>query len=99
MFTRIALRKIESLKDARKEKLKVKAKILAEPPLCIAVEFSFNEKIMYDLFEIVAHNQGRRELKILIKSKLGDIELDTGFKVHSNIINLIKPLNGAYIIE
>ena len=99
MFTRIALRKIESLKDARKEKLKVKAKILAEPPLCIAVEFSFNEKIMYDLFEIVAHNQGRRELKILIKSKLGDIELDTGFKVHSNIINLIKSLNGAYIVE
>jgi len=99
MFTRMSLRKIESLRDAKKEKLKVKAKVIAEPPLHIAVEFAHSDKIIYDLFEIIAHNQGKRDLKILVKSKLGDIELDSGFKVHSNVVNMIKSLNGAYIIE
>ena len=52
---------------------------------------------MYDLFEIIAHNQGKRELKLLVKSKLGDIELDTGFKVTSNIEGLVKSLEGVFI--
>ena len=99
MFTRISLRKIETLRDAKKEKLKVKAKVIAEPPLHIAVEFAHSDKIIYDLFEIIAHNQGKRDLKILVKSKLGDIELESGFKVHSNVVNMIKSLKGAYIIE
>ena len=99
MFTRISLRKIENLRDAKKEKLKVKAKVIAEPPLHIAVEFAHSDKIIYDLFEIIAHNQGKRDLKILVKSKLGDIELESGFKVHSNVVNMIKSLKGAYIIE
>jgi DNA polymerase-3 subunit alpha len=96
-FTRINLRKIETLKEAKKEKIKTKAKEIQEPPLTIAVNYTNDEKIMYDLFEIIAHNQGKRELKLLVKSKLGDIELDSGFKVTSNIESLIKSLDGAFI--
>jgi DNA polymerase-3 subunit alpha len=96
-FTRINLRKIETIKEAKKEKIKTKAKEIQEPPLTVAVNFTDDEKIMYDLFEIIAHNQGKRELKLLVKSKLGDIELDTGFKVTSNIENLVKSLDGVFI--
>ena len=39
--------------------------------------------------------KGNGKLKLLVKSKLGDIELDTGFKVQSHIENLIKGLEGA----
>jgi len=96
-FTRINLRKIETLKDAKKEKIKTKQKIVEEPPLTVAINFTDNEKIMYDLFEIVANNQGKRELKLLVKSKLGDIELDSGYKVNSNIESLIKSLEGVFV--
>jgi DNA polymerase-3 subunit alpha len=54
---------------------------------------------MYKLLEMVVENQGKRELKLLIKSKLADLELETGFKVTSNIENLIHKIEGVYIVS
>ena len=54
---------------------------------------------MYKLFDIVANNQGKRELKLLIKSKLADLELETGFKVTSQVENLIHQLEGVHIVS
>ena len=98
-FTRMNILKIESLRDARKEKIKTKQKAIEEPPMTVAVPFTNQDAIIYKLFEIIAHNQGKRELKLLIKSKLADIELETGFKVTSNIQTLINQVDGAYIVE
>jgi DNA polymerase-3 subunit alpha len=97
-FTRISLRKIESLKEAKKEKIKVKKAAVAEPPLTLALNFTNDSAFMYSLFEIIAHNQGKRDLKLIVKSKLGDIELETGFKVTTQVENLIKNLEGAYVV-
>jgi len=97
-FTRMNILKIESLRDARKEKIKTKQKAVEEPPMTVALPFSNQDAIVYKLFEIIAHNQGKRELKLLIKSKLADIELETGFKVNTNIEKLIGQVEGAYIV-
>ena len=53
---------------------------------------------MYKLFDIVANNQGQRELKHLIKSRLADLELETGFKVTSQVENLIQQIEGVYVV-
>ncbi|KLE01993.1 DNA polymerase III subunit alpha [Aliarcobacter butzleri] len=98
-FTRISVLKIETIFDAQKEKLKIKQKEVQEPPLNIAIAFSEDENIMYKLFDIIANNQGKRELKLIIKSKLADLELETGFKVTSNVENLIKQLEGVYLLD
>ncbi|CAI8207517.1 MAG: DNA polymerase III subunit alpha [Sulfurovum sp.] len=98
-FTRMNILKIENLSDAKKEKIKVKQKAKEEPPISIAVEFSEDEQLMYKLFEIIAHNQGKRKLKLLIKSKLADIELESGFRVNNQVEKLIEQFNGAYIID
>lgn len=97
-FTRMNIMKIETILDAQKEKLKTKPKEVQEPPMTIALPFSNNENIMYQLFDIVANNQGKRELKLLIKSKLADLELETGFKVSSQVENLIHQIEGVYIV-
>lgn len=97
-FTKINLRKIETLKEARKEKLKTKHAPKEEPALHIAVNYRNDEQIMYDLFEVIAHNQGKRALHITVKSKLGDIELETGFKVTSKVEELIKTIDGVYLL-
>uniref|UniRef100_UPI0040486FB3 DNA polymerase III subunit alpha n=1 Tax=Aliarcobacter sp. TaxID=2321116 RepID=UPI0040486FB3 len=97
-FTRMNILKIESIKDAKNEKIKTKQKEVIEPPLTIAIPFSNDEVLMYKLFEIVANNQGKRELKLLIKSKLADLELETGFKVTNQVENLIQQLEGVYIV-
>ena len=98
-FTRMNILKIESIKDAKNEKIKTKQKEVVEPPLTIAIPFSNDENIMYKLFDIVINNQGKRELKLLIKSKLADLELETGIKVTSNVETLIHQLEGVHIVS
>ena len=88
----LSIKKIESLKDAKKEKLKTKQAVKEEPPLCIGIDFSDNEALMYELFEIIGHNQGKRELRLIFKSKLGEIEMQSGFKVNSNVEKMLQPL-------
>ncbi len=97
-FTRMNLRKIEDLRDAKKEKLKVKKVVKDEPPLTIAADYVQNDKVMYDLFEIIAHNQGKRKFNLIVKSKLGDIHLETGFSVTNNVEQLIKSIPGVYVV-
>ena len=96
-FTRITLLKIETLKEAKKEKIRTKQKAIQEPPLTVAVNYDNSDKIIYQLFDLIANNQGKRELKLLVKSKLGDIELDCGYKVNTKVEGLIKTIEGAFI--
>jgi DNA polymerase-3 subunit alpha len=98
-FTRMSLRKIENLNDAKKDKQRVKKAQKIEPPLTIAVPYSNSEELMYKLFDVIAHNQGKRDLRIIVKSKLGDIELESGFKVANNVENLIQNIEGVYKID
>ncbi|RXJ85650.1 DNA polymerase III subunit alpha [Arcobacter sp. CECT 8985] len=98
-FTRMSLRKIEDLNDAKKDKQRLKRVEKIEPPLTVAVPFSNSEEIMYKLFEVIANNQGKRDFRILVKSKLGDIELDTGFKVANNVESLLNTIDGVYKVE
>jgi len=96
-FTRMSVLQIETIIDAQKEKVKIKQKKIVEPPLVVAIPFSEDENLVHDLFDLIANNQGKRELKLLIKSKLADLELDSGFKVNSNIEKLIHNIKGVYI--
>jgi DNA polymerase-3 subunit alpha len=90
--------KIESLKDAKKEKIaKKKAEPKIEKPLVLGVEFQKQDEIMMKLFDIVAHNQGKRPLKIIIKSKLKNIEIDSAFHVTNKVEELIANLEGVYV--
>ncbi|KAB7884736.1 DNA polymerase III subunit alpha [Poseidonibacter ostreae] len=98
-FTRMNIIKIEDLKAAKKEKIKTKQQAVIEPPLTIAIPFVNQDISIFKLFEIVANNQGKRELKILVKSKLADIELESGFKVTSNVENLIHQIEGAFVVS
>ncbi len=97
-FTRMNILKIQSLKEAKKEKVKIKKVVEKEDPLIIAIPFVNDEELMTSLFELLINHQGKRELKLLIKSELGDIELETGIKVQSKVIDLIKSFKGAYIV-
>ncbi len=97
--TKFSLKKIESLKEAKTEKLKKGKKVeKAQAPLNVAIEFSEDDKIIYELFNIISQNQGKREVTLTIKSKLGDVELDSGYYVNNNVEGLLKELGGVYII-
>jgi DNA polymerase-3 subunit alpha len=97
--TKFSLKKIESLKEAKTEKLKKGKKVeKVQPPLSVAIDFSNDEKILYDLFEIISRNQGKREINLTIKSKLGDVELDSSYYINNNVEGMLKELQGVQIV-
>ena len=95
--TKMSVKKVESLKEAKKEKIKLKKAAPAEPPLNVFLDYDEDEMILYKLFEVVSQNQGKRELILTIKSKLGDVELDSGYKINKNAETVLKELDGVYI--
>lgn len=94
--TSLSVRKIESLKEAKSEKLKTKKAVVEEPPLHVNIPLSDDDSILYTLFEIVSQNQGKRDMVLTIKSKLGDIEIDSGYKINKQAQALIKNIEGIY---
>ncbi|MCI0500907.1 MAG: DNA polymerase III subunit alpha [Epsilonproteobacteria bacterium] len=94
---RFNVRKVESLKDAKNEKIKIKKVAVVQPPLIVNIPFSNDDAILYKLFEVISQNQGKRDVVLTITSKLGNVEIDSGYKINKDCERLIKELEGIYI--
>jgi len=99
-FTRMNILKIESLKDAKKEKVKVlkEQKHTPEPilePLILAINLMPDSKVIEDLFCLAQKYPGNHPLQLAIKSKLSDVIIESKMKVSSNILAEAKAL-GIY---
>jgi DNA polymerase III alpha subunit/intein/homing endonuclease len=99
-FTRMNILKIESLKDAKKEKIKVKKeeKFVPEeilPTLSLAINLMPDSKIIEDLFCLAQKYPGKHPLELHIKSKLSDVIIESKMKVSQTILNEAKEL-GIY---
>ncbi len=102
-FTRMTLMKIESLKDAKTEKVKVKKEdkhtLEAElPPLILALNLMPDAKIVEELMCLVERYPGKRPLELHIKSKLADVIIESKMKVSELIVDEAKEL-GVFIEE
>jgi DNA polymerase-3 subunit alpha len=96
--TQLNLLKLETLKEAKSEKLKKGKKVeKVLDPLQIAVEFANDDRIMYELFEVISKNQGKRQINIAIKSKLGDITIDSSYHVNNSVEGLLQNMDGVYV--
>jgi DNA polymerase-3 subunit alpha len=98
--TKFNIKKIETLKEAKTEKLKKggKKQEPVKPPLQIAIEFTNDESIIYKIFEVISGNQGKRAVTLTIKSKLGDIEIDSGYYINNYAEVLLKEIEGVMIL-
>ncbi len=99
-FTRMNILKIESLKDAKKEKVKVKKeeKFIPEeilPPLSLAINLMPDSKIIEELFCLAQKHPGKHPLELHIKSKLSDVIIESKMKVSQMILTEAKKL-GIY---
>ncbi len=99
-FTRMNILKIESLKDAKKEKVKVKKeqKHTPEPqsePVILAMNLLPDEKMIEELYCLAQKYPGRHPLQLTIKSKLQDIIIESKMRVSRSILLEAKEL-GIY---
>jgi len=99
-FTRMNILKIESLKDAKKEKVKTikEQKHTPEPiadPVILAMSLLPDAKVIEELFCLAQKYPGRHPLQLTIKSKLQDIIIESKMKVSRSILLEAKDL-GIY---
>ncbi len=99
-FTRMNILKIESLKDAKKEKVKVKKEEKhtpepEQPPLILALNLMPDAKTVEELMCLVERHPGKRPLELHIKSKLADVIIESKYKVSEQILEEAKAL-GVY---
>ena len=102
-FTRMNILKIESLKDAKKEKVKVKKEVQhtpepEQPPLILALNLMPDAKTVEELMCLVERYPGKRPLELHIKSKLADVIIESKYKVSEMILDEAKNL-GVYLEE
>ena len=102
-FTRMNILKIESLKDAKKEKVKLKKEIKHTPepdapPLILAVNLMPDARVVEELMCLVGKYPGKHPLQLQIKSKLADVIIESHIKVSDLILEDAKEL-GLYRVE
>jgi DNA polymerase III subunit alpha len=85
-FTRIVARKIIALKDVGKEKIKQRIIEKSYEPITIAVPMANEQIILHELRQLVEKYSGNHPLHIIIKSKLQDVQIQTGVMVGKEII-------------
>ncbi|MFT7823154.1 MAG: DNA polymerase III subunit alpha [Sulfurimonas sp.] len=99
-FTRMSILKIESLKDAKKEKVKVKKEERhveepEQPPLILSLNLMPDPKIAEELMCLAEKYPGKRPLELHIKSKLADVVIESKIRVSELILEEAKAL-GVY---
>jgi len=103
-LTRMNLLKIETLKDAKKERVKVKKEqkpideAPKEFPIALAIDLAPNFQLIEELFHLAQKYQGTRSLELHIKSKLADVIVESRLKVSDLIIQEAKAI-GIYPVE
>ncbi|NPA51248.1 MAG: DNA polymerase III subunit alpha [Epsilonproteobacteria bacterium] len=103
-FTRLTLLKIESLNEAKREKVDIKREIKDElkeelEPLILAINLMPDPKIAEELFCLAQKYPGKHPLKLVIKSKDVDVVIESKIKVSLDIINDVKDLGVVAIKE
>jgi hypothetical protein len=69
-----------------------------QKPFKIAIDFDLDTTILYTIFDIISKNQGKIEFHIIIKSKFGDIVLESSYHINSYATKQLQQLNKITVI-
>ncbi len=98
MFTRIGVSKIMTLKEATKETKKTKKEVREVPqePLELAIKLDENTRVLEELYTLVRQHPGNRQIKLIIKSKLHNVVIDSAIRVNNT---LVQALDGNEVVD
>jgi len=102
-FTRLNILKIETLKEARKERVRVKKEqrdIENEenhPPIILSLELMPDYKIIEELYYLAEKNPGPCPLHLHIRSKLADVLIESKIHVGRSIIEAARTIGVAAV--
>ncbi|WP_281951099.1 DNA polymerase III subunit alpha [Nitrosophilus kaiyonis] len=96
-FTRIRCDKIMSLEEAKKEKVDTKIEEKQEEPLIIKLNLSHEVYLLEELYRLAQNHPGRRPLKLIISSKLQEVEIESNVYVNSDLVKELSKIEGICV--
>jgi DNA polymerase-3 subunit alpha len=94
-FTRMAVLKIESIKEAKKEKIDIIKEIKRDPnppTIYIYIDLTKDKRVVERLHSVVENNRGYSPLKLILKSEKESILIESQMGVSKDIIDEVKNL-------
>ncbi|MGZ8547106.1 MAG: DNA polymerase III subunit alpha [Sulfuricurvum sp.] len=100
MFTRISVTKIMTLSEAKREAKKVETKIVEAPqePLVLRIRLSDNLESLEKLYTLIRRYPGRRELKLIVVSRLMDVVIDSAIRVDNKLLEELSGLEDIVVL-
>lgn len=101
-FTRMTVRRVLSLEDAKKEKVKKKlaeaAPALPEKPvpaITLSLELGADDTVLERLVELIRKHPGRHPVSLIIRAKLQDVVIDTRLQAGESLREAARELGAV----
>jgi len=90
MFTRIACRKVLTLKEVNKQKTNKMIEEKSQEPLVLDITLSNDINFLDKLYILLVKYPGKRVLKLSINSTLQNVLINTSIKVNDEVLEELK---------
>jgi hypothetical protein len=90
MFTRIACRKVLTLKEVNKQKTNKMIEEKLQEPLVLDITLSNDINFLDKLYILLVKYPGKRVLKLSINSTLQNVLINTSIKVNDEVLEELK---------
>ncbi|SMC09915.1 DNA polymerase III subunit alpha [Nitratiruptor tergarcus] len=91
-FTRIRCDKIMSLEEAKREKVNTTIEERYEEPLIIKLQLTHELQRLEELYNLAMRHPGKKPLKLVIMSKLQEVEIESQVCVNSEFAKEVQSL-------
>ena len=91
-FTRIRCDKIMTLEEAKELHIETRLEQRYEEPLIVKIPLEFEQSRLEELYRLAMEHRGKKPLKLLITSKLQEVEIDADVYVNGDFALKAKEL-------
>ncbi len=96
-FTRIRCDKIMTLQEAKNTSIQTKIEERYEEPLVVKLDLSHEIERLEELYRLALDHPGRKPLKLVIVSKLQEVEIESSVYVDGEFAKKIAALDGVKV--
>jgi DNA polymerase-3 subunit alpha len=98
-FTRMRVHKIMELKECKKAKIKARLVEKPEEPMIIRLNLDHEKmRVLEEIYRLAQSHPGRKQLKLLLCSKLQDVEIESSIYVNEQMEERVKELEEVEVL-
>ena len=98
-FTRMRVHKILTLKECRRERVETKMVEKPQEPVIIRLNLDHEKmRLLEDLYRLARQYPGRKPLKLLLASKLQEVEIDSSISIGDEMLQKLREMEEVEVL-